>query len=251
MRSDQVEEERRVADPCLLLSVLDIFPWSLHQLPLSSTTETPMLSLRSRPLLERRVFLTLSTLSLSKERLIFVSVSLLPFPVLATYSTTPDADMYPLGLSSSLFSDAMGSNGGKVVTTLPVSDETSSRRSDVSVEFTLVYTELGYPVSFCSLPSFTPSSSKNSPLTRSTRLPLPPSQLTFAKVLNFPAIPADNAGAYEWVSKELPSLLAGWETSKNGSPLYKAQKLRVCEGGLDRECFFLSLFTLRFLRGVI
>ncbi|KAL7410507.1 GroES-like protein [Mrakia frigida] len=99
--------------------------------------------------------------------------------------------------------DAMGSNGGKVVTTLPVSDETSSRRSDVSVEFTLVYTELGYP-------------------------------LTFAKVLNFPAIPADNAGAYEWVSKELPSLLAGWETSKNGSPLYKAQKLRVCEGGLDR-----------------
>jgi len=48
-------------------------------------------------------------------------------------------------------------------------------------------------------------------------------------------MPLDNKGAYEWNTKELPALLAGWDTSMGGSPKYKAQKLRIMEGGLDRE----------------
>ena len=97
----------------------------------------------------------------------------------------------------------IGSAGGRVVCTLPVAPETASRRSDVNVEFSLVYTELGYP-------------------------------LRFANALDFPAMPEDNAGAYTWVKDELPALLAGWETAKNGSSKFKGQKLRVMDGGLDK-----------------
>jgi hypothetical protein len=59
--------------------------------------------------------------------------------------------------------------------------------------------------------------------------------LTFGNAIDFPAMPADNAESYKWVTNEAPNLLAGWESSKGGSPKYKAQKLRVMEGGLDRE----------------
>ncbi len=50
--------------------------------------------------------------------------------------------------------DAIGSSGGRVVCTLPVTPEIAARRSDVKAEFALVYTELGYDVraSFLSPP---------------------------------------------------------------------------------------------------
>jgi NADPH:quinone reductase-like Zn-dependent oxidoreductase len=106
--------------------------------------------------------------------------------------------------STDLCVDAIGPQGGRVVCTLPVSEATAARRSDVKAEFSLVYTELGYP-------------------------------LRFANALDFPAMPEDNAGAYTWVKDELPALLAGWNTEKNGSDKFKGQKLRVMEGGLDRK----------------
>ena len=59
-------------------------------------------------------------------------------------------------------------------------------------------------------------------------------------------MPLDNKGAYEWNTKELPALLAGWDTSKGGSPKYKAQKLRIMEGGLDRQCSRVSFSHPRF-----
>jgi hypothetical protein len=93
--------------------------------------------------------------------------------------------------------------GGTVVTLLPFADATKTRRADVSAEFTLIYTALGY-------------------------------ELTFGHVATFPAMPADAAHAQAYVSGELPKLLDGWKEGA-GAPLLKTQKLRVLEGGLDRE----------------
>jgi hypothetical protein len=57
-------------------------------------------------------------------------------------------------------------------------------------------------------------------------------------------MPADNAESYKWVTNEAPNLLAGWDSSKGGSPKYKVQKLRIMQGGLYRE-----FATCRFCRG--
>lgn len=46
-------------------------------------------------------------------------------------------------------------------------------------------------------------------------------------------MPEDNARSLDWVSNELPSLLAGWKEGA-GSAKYQGQKLRVLEGHLDR-----------------
>ncbi|KAI0314877.1 hypothetical protein OF83DRAFT_1063083 [Amylostereum chailletii] len=99
--------------------------------------------------------------------------------------------------------DSIGAQGGRVITILPPSDASKARRADVPVEFTLVYTLLGYG-------------------------------LTFAGTLSYPALPEDNAASGAWVTTELPALLDGWDTAKGGSPKLKAPKLRVFEGGLDR-----------------
>lgn len=104
--------------------------------------------------------------------------------------------------STDLCVDAIGPKGGRVITTLPVSDETAARRKDVEAGFTLVYTLLGYA-------------------------------LTFGNTFPFPAMPEDNARSLDWVSNELPSLLAGWKEGA-GSAKYQGQKLRVLEGHLDR-----------------
>ena len=45
-------------------------------------------------------------------------------------------------------------------------------------------------------------------------------------------MPEDRNASYEWVTTEMPDLLAGWKEGL-GSSKYKAQRLRVSEG-LDR-----------------
>ncbi|KAI0308781.1 hypothetical protein OF83DRAFT_1073031, partial [Amylostereum chailletii] len=99
--------------------------------------------------------------------------------------------------------DSIGAQSGRVITLLPPSDASKTRRADVSVEFTLGYTLLGYAI-------------------------------TFAGTLSYPAMPEDNIAAGAWMANELPALLDGWDTTKGGSPKLKAPKLRVLEGGLDR-----------------
>lgn len=45
-----------------------------------------------------------------------------------------------------LLSDAIGPQGGKVMSTTPFDEAMTKRRSDVTVGFVLVYTLVGYPV---------------------------------------------------------------------------------------------------------
>ncbi|KAL1672235.1 chaperonin 10-like protein [Schizophyllum commune] len=91
--------------------------------------------------------------------------------------------------------------GGTVITTLPISDETKARRADVKVDFTLVYTELGY-------------------------------ELTFAHVATFPADKEDERRTLEYVSTDMPKLLEGWKAGQ-GAPKFKTQRLRKLPGGLE------------------
>ncbi|KAL1712262.1 chaperonin 10-like protein [Schizophyllum commune] len=91
--------------------------------------------------------------------------------------------------------------GGRVITLLPVSEATKSRRPDVSVEFTLLYTVLGY-------------------------------ELTFAHAVRMPAMKGDEAQMSEWVSEYLPRILKGWKAGE-GAPRYKTQRLRKLQGPLE------------------
>lgn len=45
-----------------------------------------------------------------------------------------------------LLSDAIGPQGGKVMTTTPFDEAMAKRRSDVTPDFVLIYTVVGYPV---------------------------------------------------------------------------------------------------------
>ncbi|TRM69126.1 chaperonin 10-like protein [Schizophyllum amplum] len=104
--------------------------------------------------------------------------------------------------STDLMVDAMSkTRGGTIITTLPIPDETKNRRADVSVDFTLVYTELGY-------------------------------ELTFAHAASFPAMKEDEARALEYVSQDMPKILAGWKAGQ-GAPKFKTQRLRKMQGGLE------------------
>ncbi|KAK4700263.1 hypothetical protein P7C70_g5987, partial [Phenoliferia sp. Uapishka_3] len=96
--------------------------------------------------------------------------------------------------------DSIKASGGQVITTLPVTDEQASRRENVSVEFTLVYSELGYA-------------------------------LTFANAIDMPAMPEDARLAENWVTKELPALLEGWKDGKSSKLI--GAKLRENSGGLE------------------
>jgi hypothetical protein len=105
--------------------------------------------------------------------------------------------------------DAMSDKrGGTVIAVLPVSPETTNRRADVNVEFTLVYTELGY-------------------------------QFLFAG-FEFPFNAEDKRLVGEHVELVMPGLLEGWKTGE-GAPNFKPQRLRRMEGGLERACFFSPL----------
>ena len=92
--------------------------------------------------------------------------------------------------------------GGSVFTLLPISDEIEARRKDVHVEFTLVHTLLGYA-------------------------------FVASRILKFDVIPGDKEFALEWVTTYMPKLLEGWKEGK-GSSMYRAQRIRKLEGGLDR-----------------
>ncbi|KAL1745027.1 chaperonin 10-like protein [Schizophyllum fasciatum] len=129
--------------------------------------------------------------------------------VVAQITGTPGADRLVLALdtvaekgSTDAAVDALSrARGGTVITTLPVSDETKARRADVRVDFTLVYTELGY-------------------------------ELTFAHVATFPASQEDAARTLEYVSQDMPKLLEGWKAGQ-GAPKFKTQRLRKMSGGLE------------------
>ncbi|KAL1667177.1 chaperonin 10-like protein [Schizophyllum commune] len=98
--------------------------------------------------------------------------------------------------------DAMSATrGGTIITTLPVSEATLKRRADVRVEFTLVYTALGY-------------------------------ELTFAHVVRMPEMKGDEARTLEWVAEYVPKVLEGWKAGE-GAPRFKAQRLRKLQGPLE------------------
>ena len=91
--------------------------------------------------------------------------------------------------------------GGTIITTLPISDETKTRRKDVSIEFTLVYTELGY-------------------------------EINFANAFPFPAMHEDKARTEAYNVEDVHRVLDGWKAGV-GAPKFKTQKLRVLPGGLE------------------
>ncbi|TRM69128.1 chaperonin 10-like protein [Schizophyllum amplum] len=104
--------------------------------------------------------------------------------------------------STDLMVDAMSkTRGGTIITTLPISDKTKNRRADVSVEFTIVHTVLGYEV-------------------------------TFAHATTFPVMKEDETRALEYVSQDMPKILAGWKAGQ-GAPKFKTQRLRQMQGGLE------------------
>lgn len=76
--------------------------------------------------------------------------------------------------STDMVVDAVGEKA-EVVTTLPISEETKKRRAGVKVDFTLVYTLLGYA-------------------------------LTFANAISLPAMPNDNAQSLNYVENEMPKV---------------------------------------------
>jgi len=98
------------------------------------------------------------------------------------------------------------SRGGQVITTLPVSEETTKRRSDVLVDLTNVYTLLGYEIKYGSA--------------------------------TFPKNEEHNRRALAYVSETLPRLVEGWKAGE-GAPKFKTQRLRKLEG-LERASLTLS-----------
>jgi len=94
------------------------------------------------------------------------------------------------------------SRGGRIIAILPVSEDTQKRRKDVQVEFTIVYSSIGF-------------------------------SLTFAHALDLPAMPKDKSATLEYVSSDMPHILENWKAGQ-GSPKFKAQHLRHLEGGLER-----------------
>ncbi|KZP09825.1 GroES-like protein [Athelia psychrophila] len=90
--------------------------------------------------------------------------------------------------------DAIDPEGGYVTTTLPVDDETSSRRAQVKVEFVL------------------------------------DTPIKFAKVLPMPFIPEDNERAQAWNTHEQSTIGDGLVEGKGNKCGSTTQKLRVREG---------------------
>jgi NADPH:quinone reductase-like Zn-dependent oxidoreductase len=90
--------------------------------------------------------------------------------------------------------DAIDSEGGYVITTLPVDDETSSRRAQVKVEFVL------------------------------------DTPIKFAKVLPMPFISEHNERAQAWNANEQSAIVDGLVEGKGSQCGYKTQKLRAGEG---------------------
>ncbi|KZP05809.1 hypothetical protein FIBSPDRAFT_903243, partial [Athelia psychrophila] len=90
--------------------------------------------------------------------------------------------------------DAIDPEGGYVTTTLPVDDETSSRRAQVKVEFVL------------------------------------DTPIKFAKVLHMPSVPEDNERAQAWNAHEQSAIGDGLVEGKGSKCGYTTQKLRVGEG---------------------
>ncbi|KAJ4468788.1 chaperonin 10-like protein [Lentinula aciculospora] len=94
------------------------------------------------------------------------------------------------------------SRGGHLVTILPPDPSSVDRRKDVKVEFSLVYTLLGF-------------------------------DFTFASAFKYDAIPEDKTRALEYVSTYMPRILEGWKAGQGSSSL-KPQRLRKLEGGLEK-----------------
>jgi len=94
------------------------------------------------------------------------------------------------------------SRGGRIIVILPVSEETQKRRKDVKIEFSVVYTLIGFA-------------------------------LKFAHALEVPAIPEDKSATLEYVSTVMPRVIENWKAGE-GSPKFKTQRLRHLQGGLEK-----------------
>lgn len=93
--------------------------------------------------------------------------------------------------------DAMGPQGGRVITLL-IQPDAKERRKDVQVEFILLYLVLGPH-----------------------------------KAFGLPAWPQDRPPITQFIQNELPTLLQGWVAGQ-GSPKLKPHTIRPLEGGLDK-----------------
>ncbi|KII83068.1 hypothetical protein PLICRDRAFT_47413 [Plicaturopsis crispa FD-325 SS-3] len=107
--------------------------------------------------------------------------------------------------------DAIGRRGGVVATLLPVSEKIKRRRADVRVEFTLVFSDLGHPVTFANLPTAT-----------------------------LPAMPDDRAHALAYVSTTLPALFQ-WQKGGGVGGAVRIPALKRMPGGLARIAEGLEL----------
>ncbi|KAE8219862.1 hypothetical protein CF319_g6519 [Tilletia indica] len=92
--------------------------------------------------------------------------------------------------------------GAHLVTVLPASPEAKKRDEKVKVELTLGYTFSNEP-------------------------------LVFAKSIKYDAMPEHARVLREYFHERLPEILEGWQSGK-GSKYFRAQKLIVLEGGLDK-----------------
>ncbi|KAF9068890.1 chaperonin 10-like protein [Rhodocollybia butyracea] len=94
------------------------------------------------------------------------------------------------------------SRGGRIISILPVPEDTQKRRKDVRAEFTLAYTMIGF-------------------------------SLNLGHFLDLPAMPEHKNAILEYVSTNMPHILENWEEGQ-GSPKFKTQHLRHLEGGLEK-----------------
>ncbi|KAJ3841909.1 chaperonin 10-like protein [Lentinula raphanica] len=94
------------------------------------------------------------------------------------------------------------SRNSHLVSILPPDPASVSRRKEVKVDFSLVYTLLGF-------------------------------DFTFANAFKYEAIPEDKKLSLEYVTTFIPRVLEGWKAGE-GSSLFKPQRLRKLEGGLER-----------------
>jgi len=92
--------------------------------------------------------------------------------------------------------------GAHLVTVLPPNEAAKSRNANVQVTHTLGYTFFGEP-------------------------------FTFARKLEYPVFPEHVRILGEYFHSKLPLILDGWVEGR-GSQYFRAQKLRVIEGGLEQ-----------------
>ncbi|TRM69127.1 chaperonin 10-like protein [Schizophyllum amplum] len=127
--------------------------------------------------------------------------------------------------TTDLIVDAMSkTRGGTIITTLPISNETKNRRADVSVEFMLVYTELGYELTVANAAVIAALKEGG----KSQDVP----KVLSGWIAVVAALKEDEERTLEYVLQDMPKVLSGWKAGQ-GAPKFKTQRLRKMQGGLD------------------